>query len=139
MLTNVELHDKSFIDTIELFLDCQIDPDEFCDRFVKLWIISRDEHHKIKETWDRPYDRELVFAKLEGKITSEEFSEKYLALWEMEERMDFYNMINSIHSLCMSYSDEPEVEWKVDRDTLLVDVTLALQTYQSREALKVNE
>jgi len=136
MIADIELHNKSFIDTIELFLNHQIEPDEFCDRFVKLWIISRDEHLKIKETWDRPYDRELISAKLEGMITSEEFNKKYLALWGMEEKINFHNMIDDIHSLCMSSSDEPESDWEVDRNALFLEVTLALRAYQSSEALK---
>jgi hypothetical protein len=140
MITDIELHDQNFIDTIELFLNDRIDSDEFCNRFVKLWIISRDEHYKIKETWNLPYDQELVLAKIEGRISAAEFSEQYLALWGMEKRREFHNMINSIHSLCMSYSDEPESEWDVDRDALLLEVTLSLQAYQSSQALKtVNE
>ena len=117
-----------------------IDPDEFCDRFIKLWIISRDEHCKIKETWDLPYDQELVLAIIEGRISFSEFSEQYLALWEIGKQRDFYNMINCLHSLCMSYSDEPESEWDVDRDALLLEVTSSLQAYQSSQALEtVNE
>lgn len=140
MIADIELHNKSFIDTIELFLNHQIESDEFCDRFVKLWIISRDEHLKIKEIWDRPYDRELISAKLEGMITSEEFNTKYLALWGMEEKINFYNTIDYIHSLCMSSSDEPESEWEFDKNALLLEVTLALRAYQSSETLKaINE
>jgi hypothetical protein len=58
----------------------------------------------------------------------------------MEERIDFHEMIDSIHSLCMSYFEEPESEWEVDRDALVLGVTLELQAYQSSKALKtVNE
>jgi len=134
-MIKLDLHINKFNEIITKFLSYEITPDEFCDEFTKAWIVLRDEHLKIKEAikenWDRPYDQELIFAKYQGKITSEEFNVKYLALWGIEESINFNNMINSIHSLCSSYSKESEYEWQVNEDNLRAQVTNIFQEYKS--------
>jgi hypothetical protein len=135
MIITTDRHISIFIEIIDRFLNHEMICDKFCSLFVESWIMLRDEHLKaresIKKTWDRPYDLDLMYAKLEGRITAEEFQEKNAALWEIEETTDFDNMIHGIHSLCTSFREQPKQEWEVDENTLRSEVSSLLQVYKS--------
>lgn len=131
MSINISIYESGFGLIITKFLNHEISPDLFISEFTELWMTFRDDQMKIKESWDRPYDQELISERIQGKLTSEEFSEKYLELWGITEFKDFDKMINYIHSLFSSYAPEPESEWQVNEDNLRAQVTNIFQEYKS--------
>jgi hypothetical protein len=110
MSINVSLYEASLITMIDDFLSEKIDIDTFCCDLTGLWIAFRDEHSKIRESWDHRYDVEVQEDFLQGRIIADEFRKKYNELFNLTEFEDFTKTIDPLHSLCSCYDPIPESE-----------------------------
>jgi hypothetical protein len=122
MSINISLYKIRLITVIDEFLNEKIDIDTFCRDLSRLWIAFSDENLKIKESWDRRYDVELQKEFVQGKITANEFRERYNKLCRLTEFEDFTNTINPIHGLCDFYNPIPETEWEVNEAQFRAEV-----------------
>ena len=133
MSINIALHEERFTTIVSNFLSGRSNIDIFCSKLTKIWITYRDERLKIEESWDRPYDKELISNYLQGKLTSQEFEKNYSKLWGLTESKNFDDAINSIHSLCSCYDPNPQGEWDVDEITFRSEVTNIFHEYQGQQ------
>lgn len=122
MKINVSLYEAKLITIIDEFLNEKIDINTFCRDLSGLWIAFRDENDKIKESWERRYDVELKKDFIQGKITADEFRERYSKLCRLTESEDFTSVINPIHGLCGFYNPIPEEEGEVDEAQFRAEV-----------------
>jgi hypothetical protein len=121
---------------IARFLNQEICTEEFCKDLVELWIRFRDTQEKIKETWDKPYDRMLVTDRLNGVMTTEEFSKRYKDLWRLDEISSFSNLIDRVHSACNIFNPFPESEWEIDEQQFRLEVYAIFENYRHEASRK---
>jgi hypothetical protein len=115
---------------IQKFLSHEVTGDNFCSVIAELWINHRDIQESIKKTWDKPYDKLLVEARLRGELTPEEFGKLYSELWGLGEIKIFSKMINEVHSVCSTFSPSPEDEWEIDEHELQSEIQVIFTNYQ---------
>jgi hypothetical protein len=130
MNINIALYEKKFTVVTKCFLSEKSNVNIFCSELTKIWITYRDERLKIEESWDRPYDKELISDYLQGKLNSQEFGEQYSKLWGLAESKNFDDAINSLHSLCSCYDPNPQGEWDVDEIAFRSEVTNIFDKYK---------
>jgi hypothetical protein len=101
---------------IKNFSKHEISADTFCSEITRLWISYRDFQEDIKKTWEEPYDKKLIEARLQGSLSPEEFSKEYRKLWGIVQEDTFYTLLNSAHSLCSIFSNSPLCEWEINEN-----------------------
>jgi hypothetical protein len=115
---------------IKSFLAHETSGDSFCGTIATLWMSHRDIQESIKKTWDEPYDKQLVKARLRGELTAEEFGKLYSELLGLGKMTKFSKMINEAHSVCSVFSPSPEDEWEIDEEQLQSEIQILFTNYQ---------
>jgi hypothetical protein len=132
MTINISKFESEFLEIIREFLGNISSVDRFCSEFTDLWIKFRDKQSKIRETWSEPLDNQLIEARLQGKLSPEEFEKQFSALYGLDEIKEFCKMVDSIHSSCSAYYPIPENKWEIDEEKLRTEVNSSLVMYLNK-------
>jgi hypothetical protein len=109
---------KQFLILIKRFMNNDILVDSFCSETTQLWIRYRDIEEDIRKTWDESYDQKLIEACLEGSLSPEDFEKQYRELWGLNEKNDFFELLNGTHSACSVFSPSLMYDWEINEHQL---------------------
>jgi len=115
---------------IQEFLDHKVSISNFCSDLTTFWMNYRDTQESLKESWDQPYDKILIEARLRGEVTAEECSKLYSELWELDDMSEFSTMIDRVHSACSAFSPLPKYDWQIDEQQFRSEVQSLFTNYQ---------
>ncbi|MFB8794879.1 MAG: hypothetical protein U7126_11820 [Microcoleus sp.] len=135
MKFDITKFESKFETIVQQFLGGEMSAEQFSSDFTTLWMSFRDEQYKIKDTWDKRYDLELLEHLQKGELTSEEFTQKSRELMGTTEIFEFINMVDAIHSACHVFNPFPGpiFEGEITEEQLRAEVQALITNYQSKK------
>ena len=120
-----------YLNCLRQFLNSKLNSENFCEEFMRLWKIDRDEEWANCEKWDKRYDLQLIHAYNQGKLTSEELKSKSAELWGYTENTLLVEMLGKIFTACDCFSPSPEFEFEINEYQLKKEVSEMLNAYEA--------
>ena len=135
MKFDITKFESQFETIVQQFLGGEMSAEQFSSDFTTLWMSFRDEQYKIKDTWDKRYDLELLERLQKGELTSEEFTQESRELMGTTEIFEFINMVDAIHSACHVFNPFPGpiFEGEITEEQLRAEVQALITNYQSKK------
>ncbi len=136
MKFDITKFEPRFKSIIQQFLAGKISAEQFGLDFTTLWMSFRDEQLKIKETWDRRYDIELIERLQKGELTWEEYRQKSRQFMGTTEVIEFIQMVDAIHSACSAFNPipgEPISPWEITQEQLRAEVQELFTNYYQNQ------
>lgn len=135
MKFDITKFEPQFESIIQQFLGGKILAEQFSDDFTTLWMNFRDEQDKLKDTWDKRYDLELIERFQKGELTGEQYTQKSRELMGTTDIFEFINMVDAIHSACHVFNPfpGPRLEWEITEEQLKAEVQSLIANYQSKK------
>ncbi len=91
------------------FLAETISTSDFALQFMELWKHDRDEEDRVRHSWDRPYDQELIQQRTSRALTADEFSEQWYRLWGISEQgRVLRGVLNREFTACDVFNEDDE-------------------------------
>lgn len=107
-------NEQNYLELINRFCDHKIEPEVFCQKWLSLWRIDRDEQYARMDFWAERYDIQLQAALESKEITPEEFERKWIDLYGYSEYKHLIELIDRIFAACEAYNPKPENESEID-------------------------
>lgn len=79
--------------------------------FIAQWKRDRDHDESVRQTWDRPYDQELMAALHTQEISSEQFTQEWQKLWCISpDDAAIRNILDRIFTTCDVLNEDNDRE-----------------------------
>src|SRR5574341_920475 len=100
--------EKPYLQMMRRFVQCEMDALTFVTQFLHARDQDKAKEWAITTTWDKPYDQLLIADLRQGKISQEEFSQRWDELfgWSREEKA-FLQLLDRVYSACDAFIDDP--------------------------------
>ena len=135
MKFDITKFEPQFETIVQQFLGDEISAEQFSSDFTTLWMNFRDEQDKLKDTWDKRYDLELIERFQKSELTGEQYTQKSREIMGTTDIFEFINMVDAIHSACHVFNPfpGPRLEWEITEEQLKAEVQALIANYQSKK------
>jgi hypothetical protein len=127
---NYSEKEEQYMNLVQLFLKAEITPETFRDKFFNLRREDGKANDAKMESWPERYDLRLIEQMQHGKITKEEFSQKWAELWGYKDYVHFEEMLDQIFTSCDCYAPAPSLAWDIDGEQLSDEIKRLYNAYQ---------
>ena len=127
-------NEQNYLELINQFSDRKIDAEVFCQKWLSLWSIDRDEQYALTNSWSERYDLKLKDALNRNEITAEEFERKWVELYGYGDYKHLLELVDRIFTACDVFSPKPENEYEIDEKGLRNEIKSHLVTYETTKS-----